>query len=58
MSWLSWRSLMEGGSEQKVDEQYDVVGGHKCNYGTLDDVNHFTTPPCVVHQVDVNVGVV
>ena len=25
MSWLSWRSLMEGGSEQKVDEEYDVV---------------------------------
>ena len=35
--------------------------GHKCNYDkgfTLDVANHFTTPPCVVHQVDVNVGVV
>ena len=35
--------------------------GHKCNYGkgfTLDVVNHSTTPPCVVHQVDVNVGVI
>ena len=25
MSWLSWRSLMEGGSEQKVGKEYDVV---------------------------------
>ena len=60
MSWLSWRSLMEGGSEQKVVEEYDVVrvtNAIMAKGFTLDVVNHSTTAPCVVHQIDVNVGV-